>query len=83
MVWEVLALITKHFPMIFVRDDTEEHKREDLAALAKGFTQDTTGVLPGCVLSVDGMVVRIMCPRPSCARDPRRFYNRKGDSSPK
>jgi hypothetical protein len=70
--WETIAAINKNVAIPGIPyDDIDE-----LNKIAKGMKHASGGVFEHCVGAIDGLAIRIRCPR--FAANPRSYFNRKG-----
>ena len=66
---------TKHFPLNFNLNDEDLMKQPSAEFLEISAAQGAIRDVVGCI---DGIAVRIKCPRLSECEDPAHYFNRKG-----
>ena len=72
-VWEVVDFLNETIPLSFPL-----YNRVKLEEIAKGFSIKTNGAITKCVGALDGIAIKIKCPRTVDTANPMHYYNRKG-----
>ena len=72
VIWPTIEAIDKVLTM-----GVPLHDREALEELAEGFRINSNGILDGCIMAMDGLVVRTRCPYSWEVPNARDYRNRK------
>ena len=73
VVWQVVDFINDYFPLAYPINDHAVIERT-----ARGFSNITRGIVQRCAGVIDGIAIKIRCPKTFDTPNPMQYYNRKG-----
>ena len=71
-IWQVVDFVNNTIPLAYPLGDNSK-----LKSIAEGFCVITKGVITRCGGAIDGIAIKIRCPKTSDTANPMQYFNRK------